>query len=166
MFKVSFKKVVNGKEPIKVETFNKTITKVTLVGTLQLPRYLQNPIREFVDYYEGVDVSGAYSKELIITSVGIAKKSENDKWNETVGYRIAESKAKIKIYKFMFNLIKKCIRDEQMYITGISNITHLGKSPVDCLMNSAFKYKHLLASEEKHLNTLIHGTDTEGTQKP
>lgn len=165
MFKVSFKKVVNGKEPIKVETFNKTITKVTLVGTLQLPRYLQDPIKEFVDYYEGVDVSGAYSKELIITSVGIAKKSENDEWNETVGYRIAESKAKIKIYKFMFNLIKGIIWDEQTYITGISNIIHLDKFPVDCLMNSAFKYRRLLASEEKHLNTLIHGTDTEGTQK-
>lgn len=165
MFKVSFKKVVNGKEPIKVETFNKTITKVTLVGTLQLPRYLRDPIVEFVNYYEGVDVLNAYSKELTITSVGIAKKSEDDEWNETVGYRIAESKAKIKIYKFMFNLIKECIRDEQTYITGISNIIHLDKSPVDCLMNSAFKYWRLFASEKKHLNTLIYGTDTEGTQK-
>lgn len=165
MFKVSFKKVDNGEEPIKVEIFNKTITKVTLVGTLQLPRYLRDPIADFVNYYEGVDVLNAYGKELTITSVGIAKKSENDEWNETVGYRIAESKAKIKIYKFMFNLIKEIIRDEQMYITGISNIIRLDKSPVDCLMNSAFKYQRLLASEEKHLNTLIHGTDTESTQK-
>lgn len=162
MIKVTF----NGKEAIKTQVFNNTITKVTLSGVMKIPSAYDFPskVDDYMDNYTGV-TSHWYNGVIYVSSTGISKKSEEDVYDETLGYRIAESRAKIKLYKFLCNI---CRVYYQYLITLCfgENSEVWGIHPYNKgIRYDMSKYYVLLDREKQHLNTLIHGTDTKSPQQ-
>ena len=164
MFKVSFSKVYVD-DPVKVKVFNKTLTKVTLQG------YVKE-----IDFNRGIIADNTYRKLLSkvfpakifysgsVSATGVSKKNESDEYDEVLGYRIAESRAKIKIYKTMYKFTKALLSSLRSYCFGDKVMVSL-KPNTDCLIITINKYKALLDKEQIHLNTLTHGTDTKSTQQ-
>lgn len=161
MLKLSFSSKKLQAKPIKTQVFNNTVTKVTFYGTLinNTGICMPDAIKEFIDTYKGVDYICS-GDDYIIVATGISKRNKGDIYNGTIGYRIAESKAKIKLYKFMFNLSKKFLKVISPMVSGHSktNITY-GGIPEDII-----KYQRFLSKEKKHLNDLIHGINTESSK--
>jgi hypothetical protein len=163
MFKVSFsKKYVEN--PVKTEVFNNNITKVTLTGYIS--EIGENEL--LYNKRAGVLLSKEESSALIfkngeIIATGTSKKSSNDEYDEVLGYRIAESRAKIKIYKTMCKFTKKYFNYLRLYCYGDTSVTPNWIMP-GSLLSTILKYNALLKEEQKHLNTLIHGTDTKSPQ--
>lgn len=158
MLKLSFSSKKLQTKPIKIQVFNNTVTKVTFYGTLINGTGICMPaaIKEFIDTYKGVDYICS-GDDYIIVATGISKRNKDDIYNSTIGYRIAESRAKIKLYKFMYNLSKKFIEIIGPMIFGHSKTDiAFGGIPDDVI-----KYKEFLSKENKHLNDLIHGINTE-----
>lgn len=164
MFKVSFSKVYVD-DPVKVKVFNKTLTKVTLQG------YVKE-----IDFNRGVIADNTYRKLLskdypakmfysgYIHAIGVSKKNESDEYDEVLGYRIAESRAKIKIYKTMYKFTKSLLSSLRSYCFADRAMVP-SKPDSDCLIITVGKYKALLDKEQIHLNTLIHGIDTKSSQQ-
>lgn len=157
MLKLSFSSKKLQAKPIKTQVFNNTVTKVTFYGTLinGTGIYMPAAIKEFIDTYKGVDYICS-GDDYIIVATGISKRNKDDIYNSTIGYRIAESRAKIKLYKFMYNLSKKFLKVISLMVSGHSRY---GGIPDDVI-----KYKGFLNKEEKHLNDLIHGINTESSK--
>lgn len=161
MLKLSFSSKKLQAKPIKIQVFNNTVTKVTFYGTLINGTGICMPaaIKEFIDTYKGVDYICS-GDDYIIVATGISKRNKDDIYNSTIGYRIAESRAKIKLYKFMLNLSKKFIEIIGPMIFGHSKTDiAFGGIPDDVI-----KYKEFLSKEKKHLNDLIHGINTESSE--
>lgn len=157
MLKLSFSSKKLQAKPIKTQVFNNTVTEVTFYGTLinGTGIYMPSAIREFIDTYKGVNYICS-GDDYIIVATGISKRNKDDIYNSTIGYRIAESRAKIKLYKFMYNLSKKFLKVISLMVSGHSIY---GGIPDDVI-----KYKGFLNKEEKHLNDLIHGINTESSK--
>ena len=99
-----------------------------------------------------------------IHAIGVSKKNESDEYDEVLGYRIAESRAKIKIYKTMYKLTKALLSSLRSYCFADRAMVP-SKPDSDCLIITVGKYKALLDKEQIHLNTLTHGTDTKSSQQ-
>lgn len=157
MLKLSFSSKKLQAKPIKTQVFNNTVTKVTFYGTLINGTGICMPaaIKEFIDTYKGVDYICS-GDDYIIVATGISKRNKDDIYNSTIGYRIAESRAKIKLYKFMYNLSKKFLKVISPMVSGHSRY---GGIPDDVI-----KYKEFLSKEKKHLSDLIHGINTESSK--
>lgn len=162
MFKVSFsKKYVEN--PVKTEVFNNTVTKVTLTGYIS--EISDSDEFLYIDKVRKLLAEG--SAEIFtsgkIRATGTSKKSNSDEYDEVLGYRIAESRAKIKIYKTMLKFTRKYFDYLRVYCYG--NATVAPSLVIhDSLLSTVFKYAALLKKEQEHLNTLIHGTDTKSPQ--
>lgn len=158
MLKLSFSSKKLQAKPIKTQVFNNTVTKVTFYGTLINGTGICMPdaIKEFIDTYKGVDYI-CNGDDYIIVATGISKRNKGDIYNGTIGYRIAESRAKIKLYKFMFNLSKKFLNVISPMVSGDPIY---GGIPDDII-----KYQRFLSKEKKHLNDLIHGINTESSKQ-
>lgn len=157
MLKLSFSSKKLQAKPIKTQVFNNTVTKVTFYGTLINGTGICMPaaIKEFIDTYKGVDYICS-GDDYIIVATGISERNKDDIYNSTIGYRIAESRAKIKLYKFMYNLSKKFLKVISPMVSGHSRY---GGIPDDVI-----KYKEFLSKEKKHLSDLIHGINTESSK--
>ena len=160
MLKLSFK---TGKdvEPIKTQVFNNTLTKVTLSGKLNCDVF-----PNFNVYYSALDKSPFVNEESpdIVWAEGIAKKSPNDSFDKVIGYRIAEARAKIKLYKFMKNLAFEYAKVYNAYVYGKKAPLFPDRFEEDGYMADYYKYANLVKREKNHLNALINGTDTKGTE--
>lgn len=159
MLKVSFI------EPYKkVEVFNNKITKITLTGYIKyqdsilfsgnFPNdmnewFWENPYVEFKTDY-------AHDRFIIKTS-GYSSKSEEDTFDSVIGERIAEARAKLKIYRFVRMLLIK----KMQYLYGIMygnfeikvSESH-SEIPKDCMYLTLQKYNKLIKREEEHLQNL------------
>ena len=112
MFKVSFKD-----DFMNVSTFRKKVTVVTLKGTCALPSWFDHIPYEISNWmwsHPSVDVHDTWlngKQNLFIETTGKAICADNDTFNNKLGKRIAESRAKYRIYKFMHNMceiLMKC----------------------------------------------------------
>ncbi len=94
----------------KVETYNNRCTVVTLKGLINIPDDVWEIIPESIKSWfwnlPDIDILGD-RKGLIITTVGKFVSAEEDTFDALLGERIAESRAKIKIYKFMCAFVQK-----------------------------------------------------------
>lgn len=156
MLKVSFKD--NFK---KVQTFNETATVVTLTGRVKIPlwwRLIPASIEAWAWNHPSVDFEDNY-QELIIKVSGKSVCSEHDTFDPVLGERIAESRAKIRLYKFMHTLCTKILLNYYSLIYGTPNgnedhtavifDTHGG------LQEECMKYSTLWLKESQHLEKLI-----------
>lgn len=83
----------------------------------------------------------------------------NDKDNPVIAERIAESRAKIKLYKFMMHLCHGILRYYYDILYGNAEmfkvIEDANNKPKDCIYVAFKKYRNLLDREKKHLDKLI-----------
>lgn len=158
MQKVSFKE--NFKE---VKVLGGKTTVVTLQGTIRVPRdfILATPQSTLnwvydhptVKFYDGIDTARIVTK-------GVSVCAEGDVFDAAKGEHIAESRAKIRLYRFMCTLIKKLL----FYYTGLIYGVPEGKGDMHTIVNSDFrgglkeafrKYSGLLLAESRHLDKIL-----------
>lgn len=144
-----------------VERYNDRFTTVHLTGTLYFPEELEHTL-----YNKDIKAwAKSYSNPKIETSIrqwsikvkGEATRNEKDTNDPVLGERIAEGRAKIKIYKFMVQLLKRCVNT---YIkTLFGNVeSSLSEFAQQCsLYDTYIKYQRLLEKEQTHLQELING---------
>ena len=154
MLKVSFKD-----ENIIVRTFNDKATVVTMTGRVDLPDFWDNipySISSWIYDYSAIDVDGSW-KQLIIISKGKSVCADDDTFDEEIGYRIAESRAMIKIYKFMYNLCTKLYRHYMNLAIGIDKDKPFRPDSFcrGSLYDAKSKYQKLLVKESYHLGKLL-----------
>lgn len=156
MFKVSFKD-----DFMKVQTFNDKATVVTLKGTVIMPEWsehIPHEITEWVYTHPSVDVHDSWiggTLKMFIEACGKAKCAEGDSFDPELGKRIAESRAKIKIYKFMFTLTRKLINYYTGLLVGTHNKVDIYHSSPTSLVDANHKYYMLWETEDMHLEKLL-----------
>lgn len=154
MLKVSFK----DKE---VKQFNGgKVTVVTLKGEINIDPLdcLPNPVRiwmlRYINNNEGFSTN-KYGFDLVINVTGKAICSEEDTVNKVFGERLAEARAKKKLYRLMANLSKQLFRYYFKIIYGFTGIDNWKENNLDCLESTINKYEGLWERENVHAKTLI-----------
>ena len=106
MWKISF----NQKEK-KVERFNNKATVVTLTARVEIPEefisYMPQTIYKWLENQVNFMIGQSYDNKLLLKANGKVVRDDNDEDNPILAERIAECKAKMKIYNFMTKLTGK-----------------------------------------------------------
>lgn len=154
MFKVSFKERTT---PNKVVVKSGNVTSVTYRGTVELPKiwwYMPSEIREWMNATESVEVEESIAHNMLtIYSRGLARCHEDDKYDTILGERLAEARAKHKIYKFFYQLCNKLIDYYNHLVYGNESIACFGRDKG--LMGDLYKYEKLCDREEEHIKALL-----------
>ena len=155
MYKVSF--TDNFK---KVERFNNKVTKVTLEGIIN-NIYNQNSISIPTPVFEWMaSIIGSHIN--IIKMSGTAIRNDNDKDDPVLGERIAEARAKLKIYKFMKTFCYKMLEYYAQKLYGIKTNNTITvraseqESYNDSLLKAYKKYDRLIDIENTHIKQLLY----------
>ena len=162
MFKVSFKN-----NAIEIETFNSCATIVTLTGEMAIPPNVwdafPDKITNWMWHHPSIDASWGkctVDKEVIRLEVtGKSVCAKGDIFDAETGKRIAESRAKIKLYKFVHNLCEKIMKYYYSIMYGNAEFDIIREShieaPQDCLYLTCQKYRELWIKECHHLGKLL-----------
>ena len=162
MLKVSFKDDFK-----KVETFNDKATVVTLTGKILCPNFMSDclpaKVWEWINHHPSVEVSESFTQSGLYYIIKVSGKSvcaKDDTFDPKIGERIAESRAKIRLYKFMHTLCKKLTYCYYGYIYGVSKDIGTYKTTTlydypGCLQDAYRKYDKLLDKESRHLGILL-----------
>ena len=162
MFKVSFKE--NSK---KVEVFNNRATIVTLVGHMIIPSKVwaifPNGMANWMWEHPSIDASwGTCTRENEVIRLEVTGKSvcaKEDIFNAVTGERIAESRAKIRLYKFIHTLCENLMTYYYGIMYGNAEFDVIREShtesPKDCLYLTCKKYRELWIKESHHLGKLL-----------
>lgn len=167
MFKVSFKE--NPKFPVrKVQRIEHTReTVVTLRGAVSLPVFMQyyipSKIWDWIESCKNVQAEITMTR-MYLTVRGKARRAYDDADNPILGERIAECRAKINLYSFMYHLISELY---VYYCRLLSSNTLTESGCKDNTVHGAMtKYANFCNREEAHLKALLaHESDTENNQK-
>lgn len=154
MYKISFK---NPNSKV-VKTYNDgKVTVITLNGVMSeslIDLYWDFPlkIRLWAKNHPSVKRDG---DTIIVTGKAIC--SEQDENNPKLGERIAESRAKLSLYKFMRTLLKKIYEYKYNELFGnfvlrSDEDSYLDK---DTLLGQFIKYSKLYEKENAHLHSLL-----------
>lgn len=163
MIKVSFKK-----DSTKVQTFNDRCVVVIMVGYMAIPSYLwqsfPHNVASWMWEHRGVDVTwDSCNKQVEVMRIefsGKAKCADDDVFNAETGRRIAESRAKIRLYKFIHTLLCK-LYDYYFGITfgdryALCNIDKTADyNKPGGIFEEMGKYQGLLIKESHHLGELL-----------
>jgi hypothetical protein len=151
MIKVSFK------ESKEVQKFNDKVTLVTLYGKTKYCgkiNFLPMEIVKWVHTHPIVDNISFGLGSIHIKATGKTVRSDADKDNPILAERIAESRAKIKVYKFMHTLCNKLYK----YYCKVA-FGQIDFVPAYYVSGSLYrelqKYYSLLLKESLHLEDLI-----------
>ena len=156
MFKVSFKETETS--PSKVVMRAGNFTEVTLKGTIKVPEfwpYIPKEIDEWVRRSNHVEIYEDMAKGIFIIFVqGVSKCHPDDKMDNMLGERLAESRAKKNLYRFLFQLCDKlCV-----YYADLMGIV-IATTPCDGgLTDARIKYLRLYNAECKHERALLNNT--------
>lgn len=160
MFKVSFKD-----DCMKVQTFNDRATVVTIVGYMSFPHELwsvfPDKVANWMWEHPSIDASwGTSTRQKEVIRLEFSGKSvcaSDDTFNAETGRRIAESRAKIRLYKFMYRLL-----DQLCDYYGKLLLGYVGFLPGSDIPNSIYaelhKYDALCIKESDHLGKLLEET--------
>jgi hypothetical protein len=162
MFKVSFKKDCK-----KVQTFNDRATIVTIVGYMDYPNELwtctPTSITDWLWNHPSIDVRVYGGDGLRLEFSGKSVCSAEDTFNPIIGERIAESRAKIRLYKFIHTLLYKLyvyyfdvILGDRYALCDIEKTINYNKP--GGIFEEMGKYKDLLRKETLHLEKLLEET--------
>ena len=168
MYKVSFTDDFK-----KVERFSNKVTKVTLEGFIN-DVYDENSISIPTPIFAWmVDNIGQHIN--IIKMTGTAVRNDKDKDDPVLGERLAEARAKLKIYKFMRTFCHKMLEyyTLELYGTKASNNTIVIKvnPEKDSLFKAYMKYDKLVDVENNHIKQLLYNdllnneSNTKSSQK-
>lgn len=142
MFKVSFKDA--PKNPSKTVVVTGRKVSVLLLGTMVLPDFWHKMPDEIIEWLSYDTHFVAWDEDIATNTihlkvVGHALCHENDLFDYTFGERLAESRAKQKMYDFFAGLCNKLCN---YYVKLLS-----GENGVHQDLN---KYNSLLQKEKKH----------------
>ena len=163
MLKVSFKD--DFKDTI---VFQDKVTMVTLTGKVVMPEWsdqMPHEVTDWLNYHPSVEVDNHWNKngwfEMTLKASGKAKCHKDDTPNSKLGERIAESRAKIRIYRFMQVLTDKLCAYYYALVYGkqgeaTSNFVAPNDQTSLYLANK--KYQKLLDHERHHLVELLQKT--------
>lgn len=156
MFKVSFKKW-GTTVPKYVQKYEKT-TCVSLLGVVEMSDFwdsIPNTIRFWIKEHPSVSIVEDYTnRKLLVTVRGKARCRENDKYDTVLGERLAESRAKMKLYKFFCVLSSKLYDYYKKILFGTGGaIASEGSN--DSLERCMYKYDKLYRHELKHQEELL-----------
>ena len=157
MLKVSFKEGYK-----RVQTFNDRATVVTIVSHLAMPSKLwstfPDSIANWMWYHSTVDASwGKCTENTEVIRLEVSCKSvcaEEDTFNAVIGERIAETRAMIKLYLFMYNLIKKLCDYYSELLLGYTNFRPASNDK-GSLYTELYKYEGLAVKASVHLSKLL-----------
>ena len=163
MIKVSFKK-----DSTKIQTFNDRCVVVTMVGQMIMPSYLwqifPNDMANWMWEHPSVDASWGnctkHNDVIRLEFSGKAKCADDDVFNAETGRRIAESRAKIRLYKFIHTLLCKLYEyyfgitfGDRYALCNIDKTADYNKPGGVC--EEMGKYQGLLIKESHHLGELL-----------
>jgi hypothetical protein len=155
MFKVSFKDDYK-----QVKRLGNTI-EVTLTGTMHLPEAWQIiplKINEWVNwrsYASSISIDFNVANEtMIIKVIGKSKKHPDDVDNVVIGERLAESRAKIRLYKFMYRLLDQLCNYYRKLLIGYVVVLPASDIP-NSIYAEFLKYRVLYIKESHHLGKLL-----------
>ena len=156
MFKVSF--VDKPNNPAKqVQVFNDKATIVTLKGRMVLPKWwslVPYSIDKWANNHEGVEFNDICLEEAFFVVQGKSVCSEEDVFDKVKGERIAEARAKKKLYKFMYRLLEKVFWHYKKIIIGDMDM-RLPELYRDGIYKDIMKYQVLYERETEHLHKLL-----------
>jgi len=155
MYKVSFTDDFK-----KVERFNNKVTKVTLKGTIKNAWALDdlNIPQSIYDWMRNNNCKDLDTLEVS----GIAIRSDNDKDDPVLGERLAEARAKLKIYKFMKTFCHKMLKYYALKLYGITTNSAITLRAIDqescddSLQKAYEKYSKLVDTENNHIKQLLY----------
>lgn len=163
MFKVSFKNDFK-----KVQVFNDKCTVVTLVGHMHIPTKVwsvfPDTIANWMWQHPSINASWSkclspYDEVIRLEFSGKSVCAEDDLFDARAGERIAETRAKIKLYKFVHNLCEMLMQHYYGIMYGNAEFDILSEShteaPKDCLYLTCKKYRELWIKESHHLGKLL-----------
>lgn len=156
MYKVSF-----ADDFKKVERFNNKVTKVTLKGTIKNAWALDD-LNIPQPIYDWMRDNNCKDLDTLEVS-GIAIRSDNDKDDPMLGERLAEARAKLKIYKFMKTFCHKMLKYYALKLYGITTNNAITLRAIDqesyddSLQKAYEKYSKLVDVENNHIKQLLHG---------
>lgn len=155
MYKVSFTDDFK-----KVERFSNKVTKVTLKGTIKNIYALDdlNIPQPICDWMRDNNCKDLNTIEV----AGTAIRNDKDKDDPVLGERLAEARAKLKIYKFMRTFCHKMLKYYALKLYGIkTNNTITVKASEqesydDSLLKAYKKYDRLVDVENTHIKQLLY----------
>lgn len=154
MFKVSFKE--SPKNPSKLVTKMGNETTVMLRGTCDLPEFWKHMPEDIVEWIAHQTHLEGYEdiakNQLIIYAKGISKCHPEDKYDTVFGERMAESRAKVFIYKFFYDLT---YRLAEYYGKILYGDGPMFDTPKQGLMADVVRYEKLFKHEKNHLVELL-----------
>lgn len=163
MLKVSFKDK-EGYPAKKVEVFNDKATVITLTGVVKAPEWwwkIPKEIHKWMANHPSVEVYDNLLGNVTVKVIGKSVCSNEDEFNPVFGERIAEARAKKRLYSFMVTLINKTITHYRKILYGncqinvFETVTYDGKPVIPNLFTDLMKYEELYSSECDHLNNLL-----------
>ncbi len=157
MWKVSFK------DPMykKVQKFNDRVTVVTLKGDLKIPMKVMDSMpKKMWDWMakkSNPKVKVYHWQGIInITATGKAVRSNEDKDDSVLAERIAECRAKIKLYKFIYTLLMNYTEYYATLLKGKEwSFENTPINDTNCIAYVYNKYTRLYINERKHLQELM-----------
>ena len=163
MLKLSFKESSKN-----VQVFNDRATVVAWTCSMEMPDWwakIPIEIYEWADNHPSVFLSEGYGNSgglrILLSAQGKSVCAEEDEFNAELGEWIAESRAKIKLYKFIHTLCEKLMKYyyDIMYGNAEFDIVRESHSeaPKDCLYLTCKKYQALWIKESHHLGKLLEG---------
>lgn len=157
MLKVSFKDK-EGCPAKKVEVFNDKATVVTLTGVVKAPEWwwkIPKEIHKWMVNHPSVEVCDNLLGNVTVKVIGKSICSDEDEFNPVLGERIAEARAKKKLYGFMLTLTKKIICYYHNLLYGKFAVKVEGESADSCIYKEMEKYSVLYSAELEHLRNLL-----------
>lgn len=146
----------------KVQVFNNRTTKVTLVGRMRLPEAvwliaIPKHIQKWLNNHQGVDVETTiYNSGFILIAEGLSTCSAEDVFSPVYGERIAEARAKLKLYKFALKFASELYKYYFRLLLGDSKVKYFySMYKQDCLHDTIQRYSELIKKEYDHLNNLL-----------
>lgn len=157
MWKVSFKAPTYK----KVQKFNDRVTVVILKGDLKVPKKVMDSMpKKMWDWMKdkiNPRVRVLHWQGIInITATGKAVKSENDKDDSVLAERIAECRAKLKLYEFVYTLLMNYTEYYATLLKGKEwSFENTPVNDTTCIAYVYNKYTRLYLNEKKHLAELL-----------
>lgn len=157
MLKVSFKDK-EGCPAKKVEVFNDKATVITLTGVVKAPEWwwkIPKEIHKWMANHPSVEVYDNLLGNVTVKVIGKSVCSDEDEFNPVFGERIAEARAKKKLYGFMLTLTKKLICYYHNLLYGKFAVKVEGETADSCIYKEMEKYSVLYGAELEHLRNLL-----------
>ena len=157
MIKVTFKDE-EGVPCKVVKRYNQgEATTVTLKGKMKYPDYwlmIPKDIWKWVSNHPIIDNDSPWSIHIRVQ--GKARRSPKDEDNPQLAERIAEARAKIKLYRFLYILSNKvCTYLESLLVGPHTKGIYRYTSSNEGIMADRAKYKRLWNAEATHLKKLL-----------